>query len=294
MRHYSTLFDAAYLTRGLVLYESLKRHSGSDFVLHVLAMDYETEMTLRAMDLPQVEIVPVGVLENLLRLQVVRHNRTWQEYCWTMASVFTSDLMEYGLLEVTYLDADMMFFSDPEVIFEEMRWRSIAVIPHRLIPSKRHLEVNGKFNVSWVTFKGDIGRECVRMWAAQCRQRCSAEVGCGDQLYLDEWPDKYGAQLCVIENIGAGLAPWNLANYEIGIDKNSQLWASEMREWCFRPVVFYHYHEFMERKDGTFRLTNYDLRDCDRRLIYAPYLEAYTRAKVTIAHASMKLESERA
>ena len=36
----------------------------------------------------------------------------------------------------------------------------------------------------------------------------------GDQKYLDEWPDLYSS--ChIIENMGAGIAPWNYCQYEI-------------------------------------------------------------------------------
>lgn len=200
--------------------------------------------------------------------------RTWQEYCWTMASVFTEYLFNYSYGDFdayTYLDADVFFFSDPKVIFDEIGDRSIAVIPHRWNEKDRkRLEPNGKFNVSWVTFKNNaIGRECLSTWARQCRERCSAKVGCGDQKYLDEWPSKYGSELCVIENIGAGVAPWNLQNYEVspgpkvdGVD-----------------VTFVHFHEYRHGK----RLTNYPLRQQDREFIYDPYIEAVEAAQQRIA-----------
>lgn len=271
MRHYATLFDRGYLCKGLLLYESLKRHSSEPFKLYVLAMDAETEAVLRELNIKEIEIVPLHVLEEQLGIEDIRNTRTWAEFCWSMASVFTNDLLNgpSNLPAVTYLDSDLYFFSDPEQIFKEIGLSSIAVIPHRLIPSKQYLEAtSGKFNVSWVTFQASFhARACLRNWAALCIGRCSAEAG-GDQKYLDKWPERYHANLHVIENIGAGLAPWNLANYKL----------TEGPCVDGRPVVFFHYHELQY---GV-RLTNYDLRPEDIKFIYEPYLAAYEETKAMI------------
>ena len=54
-------------------------------------------------------------------------------------------------------------------------------------------------------------------WRKQCLEWCfyKLEDGkMGDQKYLDEWPDQY-ASCHIIENMGAGIAPWNYSQYEI-------------------------------------------------------------------------------
>lgn len=291
MRHYATLFDSRYLPQGLVLYESLKKHSSEPFLLHILAMNSTCELTLHDLDLPFAEVESLDEFEKYVHgMAEARANRTWQEYCWTCASNFAADILGDNAEEVTYIDSDCAFFSDPKVIHDEIGDRSIAVIPHRLIPSKKHLESNGRFNVSWVTFKNNpVGRECLSTWAAQCREKCSARDGCGDQKYLDAWPDKYGPELCVIQNIGAGLAPWNLANY--GLYRNDMppflkvgLRWGQLGDWrkaLAEPsvsVVFYHFHEYLHGA----RLTNYELRPEDIKLIYEPYIEAVSAAKAKI------------
>jgi hypothetical protein len=268
MRYYCTLCDSTYLVRGLVLYESLLKHSREPFQFFVLAMDPDVVERLRSvqgLDTSPIRMVDLQGLEYFTGLGAIRQSRTWQEYCWSAASNLCDFLMGHHHLEgITYIDADMMFFSDPAPVFNEIGTRSIAVIPHRFIPEKQYLSVNGQFNVSWVTFRDTpVGRECLSRWAKQCRTKCSLTDGCGDQKYLDEWPALYGDELCVIQNPGAGLAPWNLANYRIteGPQVNGQ------------PCVFYHYHETKANDDGTFYLTGYALRDEDRRIIYEPYIE---------------------
>lgn len=277
MRHYCTLFSSGqYLTQGLVLYESLRKHSSEDFTLYVLPMDDACHDTLIQMALPGMLVIDPVIFESAMKMKKVKANRTFQEYCWTCASNFACFLMERTtrtIPEITYLDADMMFFSDPEVIFTEIGERSISIIPHRFIPEKKYLEVNGKFNVSWVTFHNTpIGRECLNRWAEQCRERCSEKVGCGDQPYLNEWPECYGAECHVIENIGAGLAPWNVGNYRV----------TEGPLVNGKPVTFYHFHELKENENKTFRLTNYSLRSEEIEHIYRPYLQAYQEAKACL------------
>lgn len=278
MRHYCTLFDSKYLPQGLVLYESLKKHSSEPFELIALAMDEECWRALNALRLPDLKMVQLEGLEYFLEIESLRKERTHQEYCWTMASQLAEfQLKQMPIPSITYLDADMMFFSDPKVIFDEIGDRSIAVIPHRFIPSKKYLEVNGQFNVSLVHFKNTpAGRECLSTWAAQCREKCSATDGCGDQKYLDAWPAKYGKDLCIIENIGAGLAPWNLANWRIHISKGRLF--VEWPSGAWRLAVFYHYHEYIHGE----RLTNYELRPEDIELIYKPYIVAVEQAKQRI------------
>lgn len=266
MRHYGTLFDGRYLPQGLVLYESLKKHSSEDFRLWVLAMDGAAYRALRSLSLTHIEIIAPDCFEWDMQLHEARTNRTWQEYCWTCASQLCEYLIKLGLDEVTYLDADMMFFGDPASIFTEIGENSIAVIPHRFREQDRErLEPNGRFNVCWNTFRNTpAGRKCVSTWAAQCRAWCyyrNEDGKFGDQAYLDAWPDEYGDELHIIQNIGAGLAPWNLGSFSYDV-----------------PIIFFHYHEYIHGE----RLTNYPLRQVDRDLIYSPYIENILAAKARL------------
>lgn len=271
MRTYCTLFDRSYLPKGLCLYESLKRHSSEDFTLHVLALDNETAWLLTELALPHVEILPSAVFEKALDLEAIKASRTWQEWCWGCASSLMIYLMQW-VGDVTYVDSDVYFFSDPKVIFDEMGNRSIGITPHRLIPSKKHLEVNGLFNVGIVAARRTrVGEECIGYWSMQCRKRCSATVGCGDQQYLDEWPVKYGSDVCVIENIGVNAGPWSLANWQV----------TEGPKLDGVQLVAYHAHEYQHQQ----RLTNYELRPADIECIYQPYIEAHWRADMKIVRA---------
>lgn len=273
--HFCTLFDSAYLPKGLALYESLARHSSLYWKLFILPMDSECRRTLRALDLPQVELIDPLDFEFQMQLADVKANRTHQEWCWSCASQLCEYLMRFTPIDsITYLDADLFFFSDPATVFDEIGERSIAITPHRFQEKdRRRLEPNGLFNVGLVHFKDTpTGRTCLTRWAIQVRNRCSATMGCGDQQYLDQWPADFGDDLCIIQNIGVNVGPWSLGNWPV------------TKGPCVNGVQLscYHFHELQEDPDGTFRLTNYQIRQEDVELIYSPYLEAYRAAKARI------------
>lgn len=278
MRHFCTLFDSKYLPQGLALYESLLKHSSEPFTLHILAMDEHCHATLAALRLP--ESIDVYSLSEMPDRELT-NTRTWQEFCWSMASQFTEALMDWEKPELlSYLDADLFFFSDPSKIFDEIGDRSIAITPHRLIPSKKHLEVNGRYNVGWVTFRNNLsGRSCLSKWARQVRARCSAESGCGDQLYLEEFIPDHGAEVCEL-GIGVNVAPWNLANFEL----------TEGPCVDGVPITAFHAHEYIHGE----RLTNYELRQEDRDLIYREYIYQVGRAKERIAKLNTECQWETA
>lgn len=278
MRHYCTLSDRAYLAKLLAMHDSLLRHSSEDFTLHVLVMDVEAYSLLNEVKLPRVELIPLSGFERALNLSEIKKGRTWTEFCWTCASNFMEYLMPW-IGDMTYLDADLFFFSDPKVIFDEIGERSIGITPHRFPLHRKHMEVNGRFNVGLVHAKNtEVGRRCVAQWAQQCRDWCYNRIegshACGDQKYLDTWEADYLGEVCAISNRGVNLAPWNVEQY--GVRSGPTVDGVS--------VVFYHLHEFKSPD----QLTNYPLRDEDRAYIYAPYIAAWTEANCRIREMELK------
>ncbi len=253
------------------------RHSVEPFTLHILAMDMETFWLLSEMKLDNVEVIPMESFEKVLNMPAVRKSRSWTEYCWTCAS----SLMEYLLPTcdaLTYLDADLFFFSNPAPIFAQIGDRSIAITPHRLPENsqKPRLEKNGKYNVGFVYFKNDeAGRSCLSKWAARVRHKCSIDEGCGDQVYLDSFEDDYGDAIAVLGH-GINTGPWNLMAYDDVMQYDGQVFLGR------DPLYCYHFHEYLHGS----RLTNYPLRDRDKELIYAPYIKAINRAESRVVSAS--------
>jgi hypothetical protein len=244
---FCTLFDSAYLPRGLVLYRSLARVC-DDFTLRVFCMDEYTHSILERLALPGLEPIALSELEGYdAALLGTKAGRTRAEYCWTAtpsACLFCLDRYP-DIDEITYLDADLMFFEDPRVLFAEMGTAAILITPHRY--SHEYLaddffegtsaDSGGIYNVQFLTFRrrGD-GERALRWWHERCIEWCYAryEPGrFGDQKYLDDWPDRF-AGVHVLEHPGGGLAPWNASQYRIWRDGDRAMVGEQ-------PVVFHHY-----------------------------------------------------
>ncbi len=279
MRHnFTTCFDSNYLVKGVAMIRSLLRHSPDAFV-DVLAMDKATGDALVNLFDNDIAVYDMNEFEQRTGMDQVRKTRTHQEYCWTCGAVFTKEVADYWKDDVTYLDADCFFFSDPEVVFDEIGDKSIGITPHRFAKAdEARLLPNGKYAVQWVTFKGEVGRKCLNKWASQVREWCfyrHQDGKFGDQLYLNEWPELYPGEVCEISNIGVGTAPWNVAKYFIETANGRVIVADES---LWGPLVMYHFHEYLHGE----RLTNWPLPRNAKELIYAPYIKAIQEAQELI------------
>ena len=67
-------------------------------------------------------------------------------------------------------------------------------------------------------FKNDrSGREALEWWRERCLEWCynrHEDGKFGDQKYLDDWVERF-KNVRVINNIGVGVAPWNVNSYEL-------------------------------------------------------------------------------
>jgi hypothetical protein len=237
---FCTLFNWAYLPHGLALYRSLERVCKGDLTLHVLCIDDFTADVLHHLKLPHVRSLRVADIEDDA-LRAARADRSIGEFCWTCTSVLLLHLLKGAPPDevVTYVDADMCFFSDPRVVLSELGSGSILVHEHGFAPEHAHLmREAGRFNVGLVSFRNDAqGRACLERWKEQCLAECKFDPAagkCGDQNYLDEWPSRYPG-LVISSNPGVGLAPWNIAKYRLAN-------GGGMVTVDGRAVVFYHYH----------------------------------------------------
>ena len=273
-RYFCTLFDRNYLLKGVVMLRSITRHCPGARVF-VLAMDDVTAGILNQLAIPGVVTIPVAAVEDE-EVLAAKSGRSIAEYCWTLGSVLLWHVVEhYPEIElVTYLDADLMFFSPVEPLFDEMGAGSISIIEHRYTPRLAHLKAYGRFNVQWVAFRRDAdGLDCLRSWRAQCLEWCFARVEkgkLGDQTYLDAWPGKYKA-LRILDHKGAGVAPWYYPNYRVTTRADDILVDGV-------PLVFYHFHQFQILEGGKFDYISsvYSQDVAPPEAIYGRYCDAIT------------------
>jgi SAM-dependent methyltransferase len=290
-RDFCTLFDVEYLPRGLVTLRSL-RAVLPDARLRVLCMDIETKRVLDDLREPGVEPLALAELEvHDPALAAVKGDRSRAEYCWTSTPVLCRYVFdrEPELEELTYVDADLMFWSSPEPLFDELGDDSVLIVPHRYAPQWAAQETtHGVYNVEWLTFRnGERGLTVLDWWRERCLEWCYAQPEdgkFGDQKYLDDWPERFDG-VHVLHHPGGGLAPWNVPRHRLERDGTSVTVDGA-------PLVFFHFHSLaLHRPDARVRAlaaldlplgprvdegvawtTNYPVGAIEREWIWRPYL----------------------
>ncbi len=280
--NFCTLFNSNYLTRGLLLYESLSAVC-PDFHLYVFAFDEDTFQFLKKSSLKGLTVVSLKEFEDSELLRV-KPTRTSGEYCWTCtSSTILYSIEKFRLDHCTYIDADMYFYSDPGVIVREMNDKSVLITEHRYSPAYDRSKESGKYCVQFVTFKNDkCGMEVLRWWRNACIEWCYNRIEdgkFGDQKYLDEWIERYYC-VHVMENPGGGIAPWNVQQYsfERSGDKITGIEKSTGKKF---DAVFFHFHGLKFYLNGIVELSGevYELDEHVREIFYFPYISALNRLK---------------
>jgi hypothetical protein len=270
MLNFCTLFDNNYLAKGVAMLRSLQAHC-PDARVYVLCMDEAVREMLGQLAMPEVYCLSLAEVEDETVL-AVKPGRSRAEYCWTLSPCLPWHLLErHAEIDlITYLDADLYFYSAIQPLFDEIGSASITVIEHRFVPLFQHLESRGRFCVEWVSFRRDAeGLACLKRWREQCIEWCFYRLEAdrmGDQKYLDKWPQQYRS-LHVLQHPGAGVAPWNYARYRFDRDSAGRICVDDV------PLIFYHFHQFQLLSNGGFdRLSDYYSRSGPvPDMVYAEY-----------------------
>lgn len=241
MHHFCTYFDSGYLTRGLALHRSL-RQSCPQSTLWVLCLDPASYDILT--ELAWDGLRPIAQEEFLRddsKLDSARNDRSLVEYYFTCTASLVLFILarQPDVKLVTYLDADLYFFTSPEPLFEEMGDCSVGIIPHRFPPELSDHVRYGIYNVGWLSFRRDpVAIECLQWWRARCLEWCYDRVEDGkfaDQKYLDQWPALFSS-VAVLSHPGANLAAWNLSSVKLDHGDGTVTVDG-------RPLIFYHFHQ---------------------------------------------------
>jgi hypothetical protein len=247
MRYYCSYFDRNYLTRALVLLESLELHETQDFRFIVICLDELTRLLLQKLQNPRLVLLSRHDLERGDEALVApRQQRTLAEYFWTLspsAILHALDHVPAGE-PLIYLDADLCFYADPGPMLQEMDGHAVLIHEHRYAPGFTHQEAHsGRFNVGLMGFRNDArGRGVLAWWRERCNEWCyarSEDGKFGDQMYLNDWPTRFEG-VRVLQHPGGGVAPWNQTGlrFSIGADARGR----QQLQVQGQPLVFFHFH----------------------------------------------------
>ena len=276
--NYCTLFDSNYLTRGLAMYESLKKNSDK-FHLYIFSFDDRSCKVLKELKLEAATIIQLEEFEDDELLNI-KKSRTPGEYCWTCTpSIIKYCIEKYNLSSCTYLDADLYFFSNPAVLIEELGEKSVLITEHRYTKEYDQSKTSGIYCVQFMTFKNDKnGMEVLNWWRNACNEWCYArfEDGkFGDQKYLDDWLNRFNG-VYSLKNLGGGVAPWNIQQYDLS-----------KKEF---ELIFYHFHGFKFLENNKLEFGNYKLRKFDLKNLYKPYLFHLEDIKIRLEELGYKYD----
>ena len=238
-----TVSDNNYLLKGLTLYESLKKHS-KDFILHYLCIDEESYTSLKSFECASLKVYSVDSLIQKDPLLLNLKNSEYKYFCWSLASYFSNYLLLKGN-SITYIDSDIYFHDNIEVILNEIGGRDVGIFRHRQFPLSTY-RPEGLYNVGVVHFKNtQLGISVSNWWTdAVLNKKYPQLATCGDQKYLDNFPNLCPKDSIYLdENIGHG-APWLWQLYEF-ISPTKIIWENQEQN-----LIFTHFSQFQFNGDS--------------------------------------------
>lgn len=266
--NFCTLFDSYYIHKGIALYLSLEKVT-KDFHLYVMAFDKDCYTKLQSCGFKNMTVELSDDFETP-ELLAVKPSRTKAEYCWTCGpSVVYHFITKYKLDEITYLDSDLFFLSDPHVVKEEIGNSSVAISEQHLGNEKSSRY--GKYCVQYVMFRNDPnGIGALTWWRDRCIEWCFSryEDGkYGDQKYLEQFEVLFN-NVYVIQNRGL-LGTWDINLYSL--KDNSLIY--NHKEY---PFIFFHMSGTcfsLKRKILTLKADEFVITPDMSRFFFKPYTE---------------------
>lgn len=268
-----------------------------EFELFIFAFDDISFQILKKLNLQNITTVSLGEFETSELLEV-KKARSKAEYCWTCTPSIISYLFnKYNFPDCTYLDADLIFYSDPAVLIEEMveNRKNVLITEHRFSPIAKLYEKKraGRFCVQFVTFTNEIDSLLIlEKWRMQCIDWCYAryEDGkFGDQKYLDAWPGEYD-NIHILQHIGGGIAPWNLQQYNFSYNGKSIKGKVKKTGSVFK-IVFYHFQYIKFIKSGSYDIGWYLISSGFKNMFYIPYLKKLEEFEIMVKKTNLSYQT---
>ena len=278
---FCTLFDSYYLDKGLALYRSLEQTT-RDFRLYVFCFDDKSYSILTDLQLENAIPVHYSQIEDDILLGL-KKERSKAEYCWTCTPVIIEYVLEHFKEEnCTYIDADLYFFRNPDVLFEEINEAkaNVVITEHRFtdnLNDRRHLKRSGKYCVEFNYFdKSDNAKEALSWWKERCFEWCYhlyEPERMGDQKYLEKFPILFKG-VYELQHLGGGMAPWNLKQYEVvRVEKKVPIFVEKKSKKEF-PLVFYHFQNMRYLTEDMVNVSSGTHSKKTKDAIYPIYLKA--------------------
>ena len=277
---FCTLFDSYYLDKGLALYRSLEQCS-ENFKLYIFCFDDNSYRILNDLNLQHAVIIHHSKIEDeeLLRL---KEERSKAEYCWTCTPVIIEYVLRnYGEPNCTYIDADLYFFRDPQILFDEIEESkaNVVITAHRFPDNwngRRLCRRSGKYCVEFNYFdQSENAWGALTWWKERCFEWCYhlyEPERMGDQKYLEKFPGLFQG-VHELTHLGGGVAPWNLGQYKLSRVEDGKPVLTDKRSGTTFPLVFYHFQNIRYLSENMVNVSSGSHSKETKDAIYCPYLK---------------------
>ena len=295
MNHICTLSDINYLHYGICLYESLTENSTDDFTLHYLALDEKTKTKLLELNFSNLVVYTQEDLNSKDKtfqdlkknnkscpLENKKENMDIEDghspFHWMLSSFFSNFLLEHeNLPHILYVDSDILFYSNIDFIFDNIKDKHVGLVSHKHIQLNKNEENPGYYNVGIIYFNNtELGRKCLDFWKYCCtypENKYAKPFGCcGDQKYLELFEDVIGSENIDLLCLSVGnLAPWNLPMVTL-LDTGRFIWKDPSGivlkdKEIEQQLVFYHFSHF----NSNFESLSYSM---DRAGEWGPFIRS--------------------
>ncbi len=238
--NFCTLFDKGFISKGMVLINSI-RETHKDYSIFIVALDEYTFDFLTRLSDSNINLVKLSAVENEYNyLKEIKKTRRKGDYYLTLKPHCIDYIItNYQFLDhLAYVDSDMMFFSTLNPVLQELADKSILVTSHNF--SKEHIdkELYGKFNGGFLLVKNnETSISCLNWWCERCTEWCFDYIEGDkftDQKYMEKFPILYPNEVVVSKLIGLNLAGYNIGNCDIAIKNNQIICNGE-------PLILFHY-----------------------------------------------------
>jgi hypothetical protein len=146
-------------------------------------------------------------------------------------------------------------------VFEqfERSGKAVLITEHAYPPEFDQSKASGRFCVQFVTFERGRGEPVRQWWADRCIEWCysrSEDGKFGDQMYLDDWPTRFGDWVHVLATPEWTQGPWNTTRFA----------PADARTFHFHGL------RLMRGRDVLLTET-YPVFESTNALLYRPYLD---------------------
>jgi hypothetical protein len=222
----------------------------------------------------------------------LRKQRSFAEYCWTLTPHLIEYIFDiYGERYNTYLDSDLYFYANPDVLNSKMIQSNCdTLITDHRFPlgknKKKQEKSHGKYCVQFNTFtNNNSSRRLLERWKNNVILDCEynkIKKKAGDQKYLEEFPI-LSKSVYIPDDIGVGVGPWNISQYSLVSKKGNEIIIKDGSKRS--KLFFYHFQNINFISE---HIVNIGAGRCERNLknaIYIDYLQELLKIREKLKHA---------